>query len=239
MRGRSNTQSVKTVESGGPRGWDAAKRLKGRKRHIAVETDGLLLGVVVHAANSSCCSPCEAQGHLGSADKPLTGAQRPRRLGHHQPASPRGCGGPYGGASPPAHPPSSLSSLTYSSFVLLISSSLSNLSIIVKSDARQVPMHDAPRFPHRSLYSLCLHSTRHAPHTQMRPASSLHLYLVPLIKSMNRAIFFSGYDNFFQGSFAKMIHFLQSSPSAFFFSAEGIFFGQMRKPETNRIFLLI
>ena len=46
-----DTQSVKTTESGGPRGWDAAKRLKGRKRHIAVDTDGLLLGVVVHAAD--------------------------------------------------------------------------------------------------------------------------------------------------------------------------------------------
>ena len=46
-----DTQSVKTTESGGPRGWDAAKRLKGRKRHVAVDTQGLLLGVVVHAAD--------------------------------------------------------------------------------------------------------------------------------------------------------------------------------------------
>ena len=46
-----DTQSVKTTESGGPRGWDAAKRLNGRKRHVAVDTDGLLLGVVVHAAD--------------------------------------------------------------------------------------------------------------------------------------------------------------------------------------------
>src|ERR671910_2669797 len=46
-----DTQSVKTTESGGPRGWDAAKRLKGRKRHLAVDTQGLPLGVVVHAAN--------------------------------------------------------------------------------------------------------------------------------------------------------------------------------------------
>src|SRR5215210_3137030 len=46
-----DTQSVKTTESGGPRGWDAAKRLKGRKRHVAVDTEGLLLGMLVHAAD--------------------------------------------------------------------------------------------------------------------------------------------------------------------------------------------
>ncbi|MBL6458050.1 hypothetical protein JMJ55_22190 [Belnapia sp. T6] len=40
---------MRTTESGGPRGWDAAKRLKGRKRHLAVDTDGLLLGILVHA----------------------------------------------------------------------------------------------------------------------------------------------------------------------------------------------
>ena len=36
---------------GGPRGYDAAKKVKGRKRHIAVDTFGLLLGIVVHAAD--------------------------------------------------------------------------------------------------------------------------------------------------------------------------------------------
>jgi putative transposase len=46
-----DTQSVKTTEGAGPRGWDAVKRLKGRKRHVAVDTDGLLLGAVVHAAD--------------------------------------------------------------------------------------------------------------------------------------------------------------------------------------------
>jgi len=42
---------VKTTEAGGPRGYDAAKKVTGRKRHIAVDTQGLLLGVVVHAAS--------------------------------------------------------------------------------------------------------------------------------------------------------------------------------------------
>src|SRR3954464_195273 len=36
---------------GGPRGYDAAKKVWGRKRHIGVDTSGLLLGVIVHAAD--------------------------------------------------------------------------------------------------------------------------------------------------------------------------------------------
>lgn len=45
-----DTQSVKTTESGGERGYDAGKKINGRKRHIAVDTVGNLLDVVVHAA---------------------------------------------------------------------------------------------------------------------------------------------------------------------------------------------
>ena len=40
-----DSQSVKTTESGGPRGFDAAKRVKGRKRHIVTEA-WVLIGSV-------------------------------------------------------------------------------------------------------------------------------------------------------------------------------------------------
>ena len=46
-----DTQSVKTTESGGPRGYDAAKKIKGRKRHIVTDTGGLLVGAEVHPAD--------------------------------------------------------------------------------------------------------------------------------------------------------------------------------------------
>ena len=46
-----DSQSVKTTESGGVRGFDAGKNVKGRKRHVVTDTLGLMVGLVVHGAD--------------------------------------------------------------------------------------------------------------------------------------------------------------------------------------------
>ena len=46
-----DSQSVKTTEAGGPRGFDAGKKVNGRKRHLLTDTLGLPLRLVVHPAN--------------------------------------------------------------------------------------------------------------------------------------------------------------------------------------------
>lgn len=63
-----DSQSVKTTESGGVRGFDAGKKIKGRKRHTLVDTDGRALKIQVHAA--------DVQDRDGAG--PLLRASRPR-----------------------------------------------------------------------------------------------------------------------------------------------------------------
>jgi transposase len=46
-----DSQSTKTTESGGPRGYDAGKKVLGRKRHAMVDTDGRALVLQAHAAS--------------------------------------------------------------------------------------------------------------------------------------------------------------------------------------------
>jgi putative transposase len=50
-----DSQSAATAHAGGPRGFDAGKRVYGRKRHIVTDTNGLLLAVHVHPANVQDC----------------------------------------------------------------------------------------------------------------------------------------------------------------------------------------
>ena len=79
--GEIDSRSVKTTESGGPRRYDAGKKIKGRKHHIVTDTAGHMVGLVVHEANvqdrdgaRSSCSRRSATSTRGCATSSPTAA---------------------------------------------------------------------------------------------------------------------------------------------------------------------
>jgi putative transposase len=68
-----DSQSVKTSEAGGPRGYDAGKKVQGRKRHAMADTDGRPLVLQCHASGQcpdrcrTAMAPARCCGHRGGA----------------------------------------------------------------------------------------------------------------------------------------------------------------------------
>jgi len=67
-----DSQTVKSTEIGGPVGYDGGKKIKGRKRHIVVDTLGLLMAVAVTSAN------CDDGTHAPAVLRKLDLSQYPR-----------------------------------------------------------------------------------------------------------------------------------------------------------------
>src|SRR5215217_7728596 len=88
-----DSQSVKTTESGGPRGYDAGKKVKGRKRQVMVDTDGrgLILepqpaDVQDRVARLSFCACRGARSRSSRRRSPIWASLETDR--RRQPASP-------------------------------------------------------------------------------------------------------------------------------------------------------
>ena len=80
-----DSQSVKMTEAGGPRGYDAGKKIKGRKRHALVDTDGRGLVLEAHPASIQDRDGggpllCASRGSFPFIEKVFAGfAVQPRR----------------------------------------------------------------------------------------------------------------------------------------------------------------
>lgn len=68
-----DSQSVPTTESGGPRGTDAAKRVRGRKRHIVTDTQGFVLhSLSILPTSRTVMAPCRSCGRCTRAGPACT-----------------------------------------------------------------------------------------------------------------------------------------------------------------------
>ena len=65
-----DSQFVKTSAQGGPKGYDAGKKVKGRKRHLVVEVLGILLAVLVLPAEVQDRDGAQPVVHRGDAQVP-------------------------------------------------------------------------------------------------------------------------------------------------------------------------
>ena len=88
-----DSQSVKTTEAGGPRGYDAGKKINGRKRHALVDTDGRALLIEPHPASiqdrdggDRSCKPPGRSIPSSPASSPM--ADTPMSASPRPPASP-------------------------------------------------------------------------------------------------------------------------------------------------------
>src|SRR5262245_49243664 len=73
-----DSRSVKTTEMGGPVGYDGGKKVKGRKRHLVVDTLGLLMAVAVTAADpDDGAHAWRVLGKLDASSYPRLAGTRP------------------------------------------------------------------------------------------------------------------------------------------------------------------
>ncbi len=68
-----DSQSVKTSPQGGPKGYDAGKKVKGRKRHLVTDTLGLLVTVLITAASTQDPDPIGAMPAVDLAKSKVPG----------------------------------------------------------------------------------------------------------------------------------------------------------------------
>jgi putative transposase len=65
-----DSQSARTTESGGPRGYDGNKKILGRKRHIVVDADGVPIVAAITTANTHDSQPAPALFREAKAVEP-------------------------------------------------------------------------------------------------------------------------------------------------------------------------